>query len=120
MSARQDLAAALNRALPTKRYKVLDAPREIDPPEINRPVVMLIRTRMTPANTVGKYLSEFALWVIEPKVIDPEDDLDAALDEVILALDKFPAILWSEAERSTYRELYPAYRIALTTVSERT
>lgn len=118
MNSRKAFAAAIRKQL-GRRYKVIDHPRNLDAVETKRPVVMLIRTEMKPAaNAQGAYLNEIAVWIIEPKTIDAEDALDDALEDVILALDAFPGVLWTSAERSTYGDdEQPAYRIQTTTVS---
>lgn len=118
MNSRKGLADELTKVLP-KKYKVVAEPRVLDALEAHRPVVMLIRTSMAPAlNSQGSYLSEIVVWVIEPKTIDAEDDLDDALDAVLLALDSFGFLTWSKAERSTYVD-QPAYRIETTNITSK-
>ena len=108
--------AALTKALP-KTYKVL-APATLDALEPRHPVVMVIRTNMKPAPNQGSYESTFGIWVVEPKQIAPEDDLDDALDAVILALDRYDFVAWSDAERTTYND-QPAYRLTATTIDKK-
>jgi hypothetical protein len=118
MNARQGLADALAKKL-GRKYKVIPKPREMDALEAGRPVVMVIRTDVQPAaNAQGSYLNEIAVWVIDPSIED-EDALDDALDATILAIDDYPFVIWTKAERSTYGELYPAYRIATTALSQK-
>jgi hypothetical protein len=116
-NSRIELGELLTKELPRK-FKVIPQPRNTDTIEAKHPVVLVIRTSRKPSPAaMGQYFDEFAIWVIEPKIIDPEDDLDDALDAVILALDAYPNITWTEAERSTYAEENPAYRIAATAVA---
>lgn len=117
MNSRIELATALEAQLP-KRYRVIPKPKDLDKLEATRPVVMVIRTDMRPATNAGTYVSEFSIWVIEPKTIDPEDDLDDALDAVLLALDMYAYVTWSRAERSTYLD-HPAYRIEATVLTKK-
>lgn len=114
MNSRRGLMAALVAKLP-KRYLVAE-PRTLDALDARRPVVMVIRTDTAPAaNYAGSYLSTFALWVICPKTISAENDLDDNLDDVILALDSYNFVAWTTAERSTYED-QPAYRITANTI----
>lgn len=119
MNARKGLAAALAKKL-GRRYKVIPQPRTIDAIEAGKPVVMVIRTDVAPAaNAQGSYLNELAVWVIDPSAVD-EDALDDALDAVILAIDSYPFVIWTKAERSTYGDNeYNAYRIATTALSQK-
>jgi hypothetical protein len=106
--------AALVAKLP-KRYLVI-GPRTLDAIDARRPVVMVIRTTTEPApNYAGSYLSTFGIWVINPKLIEPDDDLDDNLDAVILALDAYDFVAWTTAERSTYED-QPAYRLTAQTI----
>ncbi len=114
MNSRKFLAAELRKKLP-RQFKIIPEPRTMDELEARRPVVMLIRTNIKPAGTAN-YLADFAIWVIEPKLIDPEDALDDALDAVVLALDGLEFLLWTDAERSTYRD-HPAWRISAQVVA---
>lgn len=114
MNSRKMLAAEIRKALPTKKYRVLDAPRESDVPEAGHPVVMVIRTHVRPTRNPGSFISEFDIWVIEPKTIDPEDDLDDALDQVLLALEPLPWLSFDDAARTKYGE-QPAYKISAIT-----
>lgn len=114
MNSRRGLIAALVAKLPRK-YQVI-GPRTLDALDARRPVVMVIRTDTAPAaNYAGSYLSTFGIWVIQPKTIEPEDDLDDDLDAVILALDSYNFVAWTAAERSTYED-QPAYRITANTI----
>ena len=114
MNSRRGLIAALRKALPRK-YIVTD-PRTLDALDKGRPVVMVLRTDTAPAgNYAGSYLSTFAIWVICPKQIEAENDLDDNLDAVILALDQYDFVAWTAAERSTYLD-QPAYRVTANTL----
>lgn len=116
MNSRLGLMGALAAKLPA-RYKVI-APKALDAIEPKHPVVMVIRTNMEPGPNLGSYISTFAVWIIEPKLIDPEDDLDDALDEVIVALDGYDFVTWTDAERSTYLD-QPAYRLTAKTIDKK-
>jgi hypothetical protein len=97
--------------------RVIDVPRSLDGMEANRPVVLLYRDRLEKApNAQGAYLSTISLWIITPKIdtIKGEDELDAALDIVVAALDTILWANWRTAERSIFGDAQaPAYRIDL-------
>jgi hypothetical protein len=110
--------AALVAKLPSKY--LVTGPRTVDVLDARRPLVMVIRTNTEPApNYSGSYLSTFAIWVIQPKQIAPDDDLDDDLDAVILALDAYDFVAWTGAERSTYLDDYPAYRLTANTIDSK-
>ncbi|MGK9146664.1 hypothetical protein KXS11_03430 [Plantibacter flavus] len=116
MNARKLIAEALRENL-DRKYKIVDSPRNLDQIEANKPVVQIIQTKLRPApNKLGAYLADVAVWVIEPKTIAAEDDLDDAMLDVAVALDKLDSLAWTEAERSTYGEDQPAYRFQTTVV----
>jgi len=46
--------------------------------------------------------------------IASEDDLDAALDQVILSIERIPGVLWTEATRAVFDEKYFGYELAVT------
>lgn len=117
MNARKLIAEALRVHL-DRKYKIVDNPRNLDQIEAGKPVVQIIQTKLRRApNKQGAYLADLAVWVIEPKTVEPEDDLDKAMLEVAVALDRLDELTWDEAERSTYGEAeQPAYRFQTTVV----
>ena len=116
MSVRSQVSDALRALLPAN-MRVIDVPRSLDGIEANRPVVLLYRDRLEKApNAQGAYLSTISLWIITPKIdtIKGEDELDAALDIVVAALDTILWANWRTAERSIFGDAQaPAYRIDL-------
>lgn len=118
-SARKQLASVLRAAL-TRRYRVLDAPVEVDALEARKPVVQVIRTELEPGTRIGERLNTFAVWLIQPRQIESEDALDNDLDELLAAIDSDGRLLWTRAERSTFvrgddgSDTYPAYRLTIT------
>lgn len=55
------------------------------------------------------------VWVVAAQ-IDPgpsDDELDAALDEVLTALDAAEGIVWRTYERGVYGEANPAYQVTV-------
>lgn len=117
MNGRQALQAAIAEKLP-KRYRVVE-PIKLAALEPKSPVVMVIRTNLAPApNAQGSYVADYEIWLIEPKTLEPEDDLDDALDDLVLALDSYDFVAWTDAERSTYND-QPAYRITAKTIEKK-
>lgn len=116
MSVRSEVADALRPLLPAN-MRIIDVPRSLDGLDANRPVVLLYRDRLEKApNAQGAYLSTVTLWVITPHIdtIKAEDALDAALDDVIAALDQILWANWRTAERAIFGDAQaPAYRIDL-------
>jgi len=117
MSARKLIAETLREHL-DRKYKIVDHPRDLDQIEARKPVVQIIQTKLRPApNKQGAYQADLAVWVIEPKTIDAEDDLDDAMLDVAVALDKLDSLTWDEAERSLYGDAeQPAYRFQTTVI----
>ena len=46
--------------------------------------------------------------------IAAEDELDAALDQVILSIERIGGVLWTEATRAEFDEKYFGYELAVT------
>ena len=46
-----------------------------------------------------------------------EDQLEAALDQVLLSLERIPGIVWSTADRSVFGEKLNGYKIAVSCTS---
>lgn len=116
MSARQDVADALEAALPYAR--VLPYAKGLDnlPPGQN--VLMVYRSQVTPSIVQGARVDELAVWCVVPNV-DPgkvDDLLDDLLDDVldVLADKPFQALAWSAAERDVLFDSWPAYKITAT------
>lgn len=116
MSARQDLAAALEAQLPPTAKVVTDFSSlgELDP-KITA-VAQFVRVSTKPAPTNGRYILEFEGWIITPSK-DPavaEDALDEGLDTVIEAIEAIPNLLWTEAVRAVHADGYHGHKLTLT------
>lgn len=113
MSARTDLVEAL--VLP-KEYRVIGYQTSLDRIEVGAVVVMVYRDSVRPATQHQATTSEMSVWAITPR-LNPgtaDDDLDDALDVVIAALDAIPGVLWTDAERGVWADVYHGYKITLT------
>lgn len=114
-TARDEVVAALETIVPTS-IRVVGYARAIDPPQ--KPTVLVKIVRVTPAAIQNRRAYEFGLVIIPTKT-DPngpaDDELDAALETVLDALDQWEDVTWSAAERGTYQDTtYPAYEVAVT------
>lgn len=124
MSTRSQVAAQLAAILPAT-LRVIDHPREIDTPGDDLTGVVIVHRRSIakhPHAGPGNYLETFAIWLIEPLVDEQlaEDSLDANLQLVIDALDGVSWGDWQTAERTTFIDTYPAYRVDLTLSTKNT
>lgn len=114
--ARKELASDLRPHL-GKRYNVVDSAGVIDDPK--RPTVAIShrRVRKLPAAPLGKLEHAFEALLVAPQSTT-DDTLDDWLMDVLFALDVL-RVPWTEAERGTFEQLYPCYRITLSTTSTR-
>lgn len=116
MSARTELAAALDAATPDTWdvdpfYRV---PDELDTGRV-RLIVFAVTWRR--GGTIGLRQLEAVVWLIVPEV-DPatvDDELDGKLDDLLSILDQQSVLAWTEAERGTLSDRFAGYRITLTT-----
>lgn len=119
VSVRTLVADALGRALADtgSPVRVRDTLRALDGPQ--QPVAIVIATALTPAPVRHAwYQGEVSVHVASPHD-DPdraEDDLDAALADVLHALDQPDAegIIWTTARRGTLDGKYPSWEITCT------
>lgn len=98
---------------------VLDHPTMPDDPEDRITAVLLvIRQRVEPGPVFGTYLETHQVWVLDPHVDREvsENSLDSSLDRVLRAINapEVPWLLFVDAERDTFADVYPAYRITVT------
>lgn len=82
---------------------------------ITRPTVYAVTARVEPSELNGAQRRyEVDVVVAVPKQIDADDDLDAALEEVLEAIDESEVYTWTAAERVVLDEKWPAFRVATT------
>lgn len=124
MSIRDELEAALSATLPAK-YRVegsLRTPDRIDP---GTNPVRVWQQKLTRNLTFGTVNVDMVVWVLTGKVSDThttEDDLDAALDDVLAAIHTTnPKWAWTTAERAMMNTpdgdpAWHGYRIDVTSV----
>ena len=111
MSARTDLADALRTALPAG-WRVIASDVA---GTVGKPTVLVYRAEVTHRGEGGLRDNTLTVVVVGPKQIDPDDDLDGYLDDVLDVLDATPLpVAWTTAERSVYDDTFPAYKITTT------
>lgn len=123
MSVRTDLAAALAAGLPTTTgptgYRVIGYQRA--PDRVDQRTVMVWQDTITP-HGIGSDLLIVSLtvWVLTPR-LDPEtadDDLDAALLDVLAVLHPLDAFTWGPAERGVFAETAHGYKLTVTAATQ--
>lgn len=114
--ARKELAADLKSTL-GKGWAVAPSSGSIDDPRVPTVVVSHRRVQKLPQAPLGRLDHSFELLLVAPQRAD-DDALDDWLTAVLVALDTL-RVLWTVAERGTFEQTYPCYRITLTTNSKR-
>jgi len=109
MSARTDLATALQNALGTTFRVVAYDVAEV----ISKPTVMVYRERVTAGPSFALQVHTFALWVVGPGQMGEQTvaKLDDLLDDVLGVLDDLPQVTWSEALYQVLDDKYPAFKV---------
>jgi predicted RNase H-like nuclease len=117
MSARTALRDALRTALPG--YRVTGS--AVVPSGISRPTVAVWQQSVVRRDELGQDRAtvNLEIWVLvgheDPEKAD--DALDAALDDLILALQPIDWVQWSEAQRGVLADTFPGYNITVTAVA---
>lgn len=117
MSTARDTIAGLLRVEFTGRadVDVVGYARQIDAPA--RSTVMVRVDEVRPSRIPSAWRDyDVALVVIAAAtaVEAGEDELDAALEDVLHALDSSTSLTWTAAKRAVYADTNPAYEVALT------
>lgn len=115
MTVRSDIVAMLN--LPANRFVVSDQARTPEFIATGKVHVLVYRQTVTAGPQHGMRLNEVELWILTPKLNLEEkgadDDLDAALTNVLDAIDNTEQLTWSTAERAVWDDALHGYRISL-------
>lgn len=115
MGTRAELAGALRGILPAT-VAVIAQPAALAnlAPGVTY-ALMLVRRRVEPGPTMGTYAETFDVLVLEPSQDEAraEDNLDDHLSEVLEILEPLKWAAFRSAERETYADSWPAYRIEL-------
>lgn len=117
MSTRADLAQLLTDQLGTDA-RVIGYAKSVDNIARDQSVVMVYREQVVPSPLESARVDTIAVWCAVPQT-DPataDDALDALLDRVLSVIDSddLPALIWSDAERGTFDDTWPAYKITAT------
>ena len=99
----------------------LDLPLEVDvvpyarSATISAPTVMVRIDRVQKQGPWRDY-SAALLCIVPNQVEDPDDELDALLEDVLHAIDvtKAGPLRWTTAERATFENAYPCYEVTVT------
>lgn len=117
MSARTDLAAALAVALPDLTVH----PYPVAPDTVTDTTVVMWQQSVAPSHlTSDQYEVELVLNILAAadKPAAVEDELEAGLETVVTALESFPALHWTRAERVEVGNR-PAYKIDILTAYQK-
>lgn len=114
MSARTEVAAALAAALPAA-WIIRLSENVPDGIETGTYQVMVSAGAVRPGASLGLRQWTVVIDLMTAKQDEPDDDLEAGLAVLLDTLDTLPVLAWTEAERVTISETFPAYRITLTT-----
>lgn len=121
MTVRSEILAMLD--LPTNRFTTGDTARTPEVIPTGKCHVLVYRSSVAVAPQHGMRLNEVELWILTPKLnLEPrgaDDDLDAALDVVLDAIDDAEQLTWSLAERSVWDDALHGYKINLSVPTTR-
>lgn len=98
-------------------------PEQRFPETIAKPTVVLQHTRIErlPEAPMGNIRHTVVLSVLDPHtdIAAAEDALDDAVTELLSAIDAHSTIAWTEAEKTTHRETFPAWNLTLTVITSK-
>lgn len=114
MSARADLAAFLEAALPPT-YRVSAAPTGASP-EPGFDLCVVGTDEVNPGQVMAGSRGYTLTVIVVGKLATPgpaDDHLEALIEEVLDALDGLPWGQWTKAARGTYLETHPAFVVTV-------
>lgn len=119
-SAREHLADLLTAQCPHS-WRLIAA--MADPDSIQTVTLVLYQGQLSRAGLIGgRTRVDLDLWILRPQeehLPRAETRLEAALETVIDILDTVPAVIWDKAERVTYLDRFPGYKLTLSTIYEK-
>jgi hypothetical protein len=115
MSARTLLVADLTAALPT--FDVIGFNENLD--AIRKPTLMVWQDKVTRPDllALSQIEVELSLWVLVGAETKPDDTLDAALEDVLFAIEPMSWVRWTLAERGVFASQFHGYKITATAVA---
>ena len=114
MSARQDVAASLKADNPT--FLVHEYPKSAPDNVPAGKVWINVYRESFSVNDSNSQITHFLkVLVITPKSDSAvaENELDAAVDKVMISLEKLSDVYWQEAQRTIIADKYQGYEISL-------
>lgn len=119
-TVRAMVAADLERILPDN-YRVIPYAKSVDRVEKGKPVLVLYRESVEQGATHSGLINQLTLWVLHPELAPGavDDALDDSLDIVIAAIDESTLTVWTRAERGTFDDTYPSFKVTLETYSQK-
>lgn len=117
-AARKDVAAQIKADNPT--FLVHDFPVN-DPENIpaGKVFVNVFRESFSVNDSNSQITHNLKVVIATPKKMTSaaEDELDTALDALMLSLQRLPDVYWQDARRLTLGDSFPAYEITLVAIT---
>lgn len=112
---RTEVAELLTAALPAS-WLVEDTIHDLDGVEPDQPVLMVGASSVTPHGVLGLRTYALRLVLVEPSTDpgDADDAIDSRLTVLLDVLDEVPLLAWTNAERATFADTWPAYEVTAT------
>lgn len=80
--------------------------------------VTVFRSTLTPEkNNLTHDLEIVVITGASNITLASEDALDAALDQILLSLERIPGVLWTSASREVFEEKFNGYKVTVQTQS---
>ncbi len=118
-SIRKQLEDALTPHLPG--YRVIPNSRNVDVPDARFVQISLMEIIKLPEAPAGAHLAQFTVTVVTPLTTPnkAEDDLDAAVGDLLHALDEIGWLDWEVAKKVLYGDRHLAYDVTVNAVTEK-
>lgn len=119
VSVRKQLQDALTPHLPG--YKVIPNSRNVDVPDARFVQLSLMEIEKLPEAPAGAHLATFTVTVVTALTTPnkAEDDLDAAVADLLHAIDGIDWLDWENARKVLYGERHLAYDVTVKAVTEK-
>lgn len=119
MTARAELVAVLSPLLPGIVVEAYS--KDITPPAFTTVLVRLDSVEPMPEAPLGyrRYTFDVIVVAVKSEPGAADDELDAALEDVLMALDKSGVTTWTRAERGVFESTQtPCYDVTVVQRSE--
>ena len=120
MTARDYVTAQLLPLLP-KRWRLVHTDRNLDTLDRVTVILKLQEVTRTPATPQAGLTTTWTATIITPKqMLEPAElELDDAILDLILALDRIDQLRWTTATRVLYGDIYQAFDITFESLTTR-